>query len=249
MSEWRRFPVTPETITVLGNRVKDDSPMWKGLNLERADLIVQSTIMMLVCGHEAPFDMHLSVPFCHPDDQTGTADDWNDCYYRVRPRMKPRKRWKSRMVEQVFFERLAGEWNLAVAFQDRKRMTHHPATSISDAEKDTVTKGHCDKMNDAHTKNTHEPKDPAGNHFPSGRMGAGGQDHEARIAALEDFKSFVLRHLGEIESHVKAFEKDIARLEKSAAAQRTVNEALLVAAGYLPITGARLADAIQEALK
>ena len=88
-------------------------------------------------------------------------------------------------------------------------------------------------MNDAHSKTTHEPKDPAGNHFPGGHMGGGG-DHESRIAALEDFKSFVLRfmygsdqHFSVTESDIKAIEKDIVRLERRVEeAFRNVREVL-----------------------
>jgi hypothetical protein len=96
--------------------------MWTGLNLARADLLIQATMMMCVCGHDvAPFDLHLSVPWCHPEDQTGTDDDWNDCYYRVRPKMEAGKRWKGRMIESVYFERVDGKWRLAVKFQDKPK--------------------------------------------------------------------------------------------------------------------------------
>ena len=117
-SEWIRLPVSPETVTVLGRRVNSKSASWRGLNFSKADLLAQATLMMAVCGSDiAPFDYHLRVPFCHPDDQTGTAGDWTECFYRVRPRMKPGKLWEGRMVETVFFERVNGEWRLAVALR------------------------------------------------------------------------------------------------------------------------------------
>ena len=120
MSEWHRFPVSPGTMKVLGYKVKADSPMWAGLNLARADLIVQSTLMMRVCGHDAaPFDLHLNVPWCHPEDQTGDPSDWDDCKYRIRPKMEVGKKWKGRIVDAVFFELWAGEWRLAVLFKSK----------------------------------------------------------------------------------------------------------------------------------
>lgn len=104
-----RLPVSPETVTVLGNRVKKSSPAWRGLDLENADLATQATIMLVICGpDEAPPDLHLRVPWWHPDD--GPAPSPPEMYYRVRPRMEPGKKWKGKKVESVAFERWRGEW-------------------------------------------------------------------------------------------------------------------------------------------
>ena len=115
-----RFPVSPETVTVLGNRVKETSPAWTGLDLARAEPAVQNTMFLMICGAaDAPRDKHLRVPWCHPEDQTGSPDDF-DCIYRVRPRMEPGKKWKGRKVKEVDFERWNGKWWLAVEFANPK---------------------------------------------------------------------------------------------------------------------------------
>lgn len=111
-----RLPVDHTTCTVLGNRAKSATdPLWAGLDMSRAEPRVQSTLMLTVAGPEAPTDIHLAVPWCHPSDQTGSPDDF-DCIYRVRPKMGAGKRWKRRKVDSVAFERWDGKWWLAVAF-------------------------------------------------------------------------------------------------------------------------------------
>lgn len=111
-----RVPVSHETVTVLGSRVKANSPAWTGLDLANAEPRVQSSLMLTVIGPgEAPLDIHLNVPWCHPDDRTGSPDDF-DCRYRVRPRMEAGKRWKGKKVVAVAFERWDGKWWIAVEF-------------------------------------------------------------------------------------------------------------------------------------
>lgn len=86
------MPVTPETVTVLGYRVKATDPAWTGLNWSDVVEREKSTLMVFVCGgaDNAPDDHHLSVAWMHPNDQAaGYANDpdiW--VRYRVRPRRK-----------------------------------------------------------------------------------------------------------------------------------------------------------------
>ena len=78
------LPVSPETVTVLGNRVKPTSPAWLGLDFSRAILRERNTLSMALLGPDAPEDHHLDVPWCHPLDQ---PHGWRDgAMYRVRPR-------------------------------------------------------------------------------------------------------------------------------------------------------------------
>jgi hypothetical protein len=69
--------------------------------------------MLAICGKDAPPDIHLRVPWCHPEDRTGTAEDWHDCIYRVRPKMQPGKRWQGQKIKSVMFERWDGKWWIA----------------------------------------------------------------------------------------------------------------------------------------
>jgi hypothetical protein len=109
-----RIPVSPDTVTVLGHKVKKDDIMWTGLFLDRAEPATQSSLMLAICGKDdAPIDIHLRVPWCHPDDRTGTEEDYNDCIYRVRPRMETGKKYKGKLVKFVAFERWNGKWWLA----------------------------------------------------------------------------------------------------------------------------------------
>lgn len=116
-----RVPVAPETITVLGYRVKADDPRWLGLNLAKAEPRMQASLMLAIAGDEAPEDIHLSVPWCHPDDRANGMDD-DACRYRVRPRMKSGKRWKGRKVVSVAFERWNGKWFIAIGYKGRQNL-------------------------------------------------------------------------------------------------------------------------------
>ena|ERR1043166_3164719 len=108
-----RALVTHKTVTVNGSVWRESAP-WSGLSFERAKPRVQSTMMMAVCGStEAPLDIHLDVPWCHPADQTDTPEDWNDCVYRVRPRMEVGKKWKGKKITFVAFENWDGKWYVA----------------------------------------------------------------------------------------------------------------------------------------
>lgn len=116
--------VTPETVEILGRRAKSESdPLWAGLFLDRAEPAMQTSLMLMVCGaDDAPIDRHLRVPWCHPSDRTGTDEDWNDCIYRVRPRLAEGKRWRGRKVGRVHgFERWDGRWFIAFEYAARKR--------------------------------------------------------------------------------------------------------------------------------
>lgn len=114
-----RFRLSPRTATVLGSRVKETDARWTGLDLKRAELRAQSSLMRFVCGDlDAPPDLHLSVPWCHPDDQTGDPEDF-DSRYRVRPMAEPGRRWLGRMVKSVAFERYGDDWIIAVDFASK----------------------------------------------------------------------------------------------------------------------------------
>jgi hypothetical protein len=125
----KRFPVSPDTCKVLGYRVKSDSPAWLGLDFSRAIVRTKSTLMMMVCGSaNAPYDLHLDVPFCHPDDQ---PDGWeDDMVYRVRLIAEPGKRWRGRLVKTVAIEaapQLSPPWEIVVEFHSGKEKPPQPS--------------------------------------------------------------------------------------------------------------------------
>lgn len=98
------LPVGPDTCSVNGSRYKANSPVWLGLDFSRAEIRTQSWLMVGMLGsHEASYDLHLNVPFCHPDDQPGGWEDGT--YYRVRPLMEPGRKWKGRKVSDVAIKR------------------------------------------------------------------------------------------------------------------------------------------------
>lgn len=83
-----RRVVAPANCTVNGYRVRAANPAWKGLLFDHPEcqLRTQSTIMQAIAGADAHFDLHLDVPFLHPDD-AARGRKWEDdeCFYRVRP--------------------------------------------------------------------------------------------------------------------------------------------------------------------
>lgn len=110
----QRIAVGPETITVLGHKVKATDPSWTGLDLANAEPRTQNTLSIACFGpNDAGVDIHLDVPWCHPADQTGRPEDF-DCRYRVRPRMEVGKKWKGKIVKSIAFERWDGQWFIAV---------------------------------------------------------------------------------------------------------------------------------------
>lgn len=116
-----RLPVSPETCTVNGYRVKPTDTSWTGLDLANAEPRTQSTMMLAVVGSDdAPPDIHLNVPWCHPEDRANGAPA-DDCIYRVRPRMKVGRRWKGDVVRSLSFERWSGSWFLALEFAPKGR--------------------------------------------------------------------------------------------------------------------------------
>lgn len=86
-----RRVVSPSTCTVLGHNVRADSPMWAGLKLNspNVELRNQSTIMRAIVGQEAPDDLHLNVPWIHPEDEARGLQWDGHCFYRVRPIIEP----------------------------------------------------------------------------------------------------------------------------------------------------------------
>lgn len=121
-----RFPIAPDTVTVLGHRVREHEPRWRGLDFQKATLRTQSTLMLAVCGKDAPYDLHLNVPFCYPGEP---PELYEGVKYRVRPIAEPGKRWRRRMVQDVAIEPAPGKtppWEIVVTFA-------HPRPSRSEA--------------------------------------------------------------------------------------------------------------------
>lgn len=94
-----RLTIDPTTVDVLGSRVKPTDPAWTGLDWSRAEL-----------RHLGK----LAVPWCHPSDQTGSPDDF-DCIYAVHPLAVAGKRWRGKLVKDAWFEKIGGQWFVAVA--------------------------------------------------------------------------------------------------------------------------------------
>src|SRR5690348_15194193 len=107
MGETIRLPVSPETVTVLGSRVKVTDAAWLSLDLPRAQVRDKATIMVYICGYdEAPYDLHLCTPWIHPSDRyDGWEGSEDECFYRVRPRARAGGRWQGRRVKAVRIER------------------------------------------------------------------------------------------------------------------------------------------------
>lgn len=99
-------PVSAANCTVNGIRYKNNSPIWIGLDFVRAELRTQSTVMLYAVGQDkAPYDLHLSVPWMHPEVRPtlgADPDTW------VRYRVKPRREKGAR-----FYQRDDGQWMLA----------------------------------------------------------------------------------------------------------------------------------------
>lgn len=108
------YPVAPDTVTVNGSRYRGDRAGWQGLYLDSAELLTGSLW--------SARDLHLEVPWMHPDDAAKMAgaapgDGWW-AYYRVRPIAEPGKTWRRRKVAAVAFEREAGygRWMVKVTY-------------------------------------------------------------------------------------------------------------------------------------
>ena len=124
MAETIRYPISPDTVEVLGSRWAADTPAWKGLGFSHpaAEVRMQSTLMLALCGSTAPYDLHLDVPFEHPDD--GPIPDPPDMYYRVRPRAEAGGRWRGRKVIAVAIHPDAARdppWHIAVTYAGKGR--------------------------------------------------------------------------------------------------------------------------------
>jgi hypothetical protein len=78
-----RRVLTQNNSTVLGERWGRASP-WSGLDFSRGVPRTQSSIMCYIAGADAPRDVHLDVPFLHPQD-AASGMDWDGVVYRVRP--------------------------------------------------------------------------------------------------------------------------------------------------------------------
>ena len=114
------YPVAPDTVTVLGNCYKATCPAWRGLDFahKKVRLRYKSTLMMYVCGYEnAPFDLHLDVPWWHPEDGPPPCEP--EMYYRVRPRARAGSQWHNRTVRFVKIERdprISPPWKIIITW-------------------------------------------------------------------------------------------------------------------------------------
>jgi hypothetical protein len=95
------YSLRPANIDVLGHRVTETDAAWTGLDWSRA-----------ICRDSRS---KISVPWCHPDDQTGDPDDF-DCVYSVYPQAMAGKRWRRRMVKDAWFERAGEKWVVIVEY-------------------------------------------------------------------------------------------------------------------------------------
>lgn len=138
MSHIERIKVTPVSVTVLGFEVKANSPAWRGLDLKRAEPRQQSSLMLSVLGHDSPLDIHLNVPFQHPED---TISD--DVFYRVRPRMEVGKKYNGKIVKSVAFERWGDDWFIALELMppmpERRGLTGEESMN----ESNRIIEGKC----------------------------------------------------------------------------------------------------------
>lgn len=78
-----RRGLTRNNSTVLGDRWGAKSP-WVGLDFTVAKPRTQSSLMLCIAGGDAPRDIHLDVPFLHPED-AARGMEWDGTVYRVRP--------------------------------------------------------------------------------------------------------------------------------------------------------------------
>lgn len=96
------LPVSPEAVTVLGYRVKETDPWWRGLDFAKAEVLNRANVMVALVGWDnAPPGLHLNVPYAHPAEP---VEYYEGVRYRVRPRMVPGKKWRGRMVRSVAIE-------------------------------------------------------------------------------------------------------------------------------------------------
>ena len=110
-----KLKVGPQAATVNGSHYRTGSAVWRGLKMSEAEPRAQSAMMVAVCGADrAPIDIHLQSPFRDHDDDGLDAT----VFYRVRPKMEAGKKWKGRMVDFVCFEKIDGEWWIAVKLGD-----------------------------------------------------------------------------------------------------------------------------------
>lgn len=116
-------PVSTDTVTVLGSRWKADAPAWRGLDFTRAIVRTQNTLSLALFGpDEKLYDLHLDVPFMHPDDQARGDDEW--LKYRVRPRAESGKRWRGRLVKSVALIPAEGQpipWAIEIEYAGKGR--------------------------------------------------------------------------------------------------------------------------------
>jgi len=83
-----RRVLSRQNVTVLGSSWARKSSPWEGLLFDHpaVERRTQSTLMQAIVGDAAPYDLHLDVPFVHPQDAArGTTWEEDGCVYRVRP--------------------------------------------------------------------------------------------------------------------------------------------------------------------
>ena len=124
-----KLKVGPQTATVNGTHYRTGSAVWRGLKMSEAEPRAQSAMMVAVCGADrAPIDIHLQSPFRDHDEDGLDAT----VFYRVRPKMEVGKKWKGRMVDFVCFEKIDGEWWIAVKLGDNEEAAQNFRNILGD---------------------------------------------------------------------------------------------------------------------
>lgn len=92
------YPIGVSNIDVLGSRVTENSPAWTGLDWSRPRLERRDK---------------LKIPWWHPEDPK--LPDL-ECIYAIYPLPVAGRRWKRRMVKDVWFEQDGDKWFVAVEY-------------------------------------------------------------------------------------------------------------------------------------
>lgn len=126
MTETITYPVATDTVTVLGSRWKPTDPAWRGLLFRHPECSVwtQSTLMLAMVGRGAPHDLHLRVPFWHPENAQQPAPEKPDSFYRVRPHARAGGQWNKIRVKAVVIEpdpERDPPWRIVVTYAGKVR--------------------------------------------------------------------------------------------------------------------------------
>lgn len=87
----------PSNIEVLGHKVTETDAAWTGLDWSRPVSFEPDRIRL---------------PWCHPDDQTGSPDDFDSVYSVYPPGIG--KRWRGKRVKDAWFLWTDGKYYVAI---------------------------------------------------------------------------------------------------------------------------------------